>query len=164
MIQFFLLFCSLWKFLANIFAEILASFWTFFYLLDFREHYDNIVSGQHLPTPVWVYIFDLSLPLHFYALSQTLSFSVQITTQSFILFHKHFSEHLGLQECNKLWVNILWTFPPKHVRPPYFFEFLFYFISFVQISEHFRRDFSKFLDFSIRFSRTLRQYCVYIYI
>ena len=26
--------------------------WTFFYLLDFREHYDNIVSGQHLPTPV----------------------------------------------------------------------------------------------------------------
>ncbi len=28
------------------------------FLLDFREHYDNIVSGQHLPTPVWVYIFD----------------------------------------------------------------------------------------------------------
>ena len=24
----------------------------FFYLLDFREHYDNIVSGQHVPTPV----------------------------------------------------------------------------------------------------------------
>ena len=38
-------------------------------------------------------------------------------------------------------------------------------LQFVDIfSEHFRRDFSKFLDFFIRFSRTLRQYCVYIYI
>ncbi len=27
-------------------------FGLFFYILDFREHYDNIVSGQHVPTPV----------------------------------------------------------------------------------------------------------------
>jgi len=30
LIQFYLLFCSLWTFLANIFAEILASFWIFY--------------------------------------------------------------------------------------------------------------------------------------
>jgi hypothetical protein len=62
----FLGFCSLWNFSEHFrwnFGKFLDFF---FYLLDFREHYDNIVSGQHVPTPVWVYIFDLSLSLQFY--------------------------------------------------------------------------------------------------
>ena len=62
----FLGFCSLWNFSEHFrwnFGKFLDFF---FYLLDFREHYDNIVSGQHVPTPVWVYIFDLSLSLQCY--------------------------------------------------------------------------------------------------
>ena len=47
--HFLFVFLIQFLYLANIFAEILASFWIF--LLDFREHYDNILSGQHLPTP-----------------------------------------------------------------------------------------------------------------
>jgi hypothetical protein len=46
--------------LANIFAEILASFWTF--LFDFREHYDNIVFistfSEHFRDPSVLYHTD----------------------------------------------------------------------------------------------------------
>ncbi len=44
----------------NIFAEILASFWTF--LFDFREHYDNIVftstCSEHFRDPSVLYHTD----------------------------------------------------------------------------------------------------------
>jgi len=99
---------------------------TFYIYTSYFRIYDNAVNPQNSSFS-WTFII--------YALSQTLSFSVQITTQSSILFHKHFSEHLWVI---KNVISCGWTFcehsPPKHVRPPYslsvilfWFKFFFYF-------------------------------------
>jgi hypothetical protein len=119
------------------------------------------------------YILHLHLE-NIFAIQASTNILHSTSTSTFRFLHNHptFSEHFrdpGVYIRSTFYIYILRTIILLFHIPPvfkFFFDSILSFIlQFVDIfSEHFRRDFSKFLDFFIRFSRTLRQYCVYIYI
>ena len=149
MIQVFLLFCSLWKFLANIFAEILASFWTFFLFIRFSR-----TLRQYC---VWATSAHPSLFCSLWKFLANIFAEILASFWTFLFdFREHYDNIVFTSTFRTFsWSRRLHTFYILHLH--FANIFVKYLASLLIFSEHFRRDFSKFLDFFIRFSRTLRQ-------